>query len=841
MLSVSTASKELPMGPQARMANSSQPQAAQLPSGTLASRFSHRLIAAYLLIITALFSTQVLLLYKHVQSDNQKQLDALVKHNSLDLAQTLWDLDLQRTQAIVKRLTTHQLVASAQVFNTSSQPITPIIYNTPQRYDTQNAQAMDQIPAPVKHIAQLANQPSSNNNLIYNYPIQYTHARKDTEHVGTLRIMPNFSRTAQHMTPYLILILGTGIIGTMLFTYFVVYLSRRTISEPIASLQAFVAQMNPSLTSINQAAEQLGDTPKFKSSEDLANLSAAFVDIRNSLTLSNQELLKQQRNLENQVEERTLALEKAYRARGQFLANMSHEIRTPMNGMLGMIELLKDTPLNEQQIQFINTLQNSGNSLLRLINDILDLSKIESGKMSLERVDMDIADLLEEILANFAFRAFEKDIELVGILDFNSPRFAQGDPTRLKQILANLVSNAIKFTEQGYVMVSITCLEPQDGRLVYKFEVKDSGIGIDQKTQASLFSAFTQADASTTRKYGGSGLGLAICKDLVEVMQGSLWIESSRGEGSTFYFTVQLHPADDALSGIDPKRPNLHWTALPNTGLEALLICDNYALHYAFSTQCSTLDVALTVSDSVEKSILAIEKNTQNLSIIFLDHALLNTFSQSERQKLAVAAANAHAPIVLLTDIKGAATDTAVVHQFKIHHVLEKPLTPKKLHHALRLQPSPTHYTSDGKNLTDSPVIPQLTHLNVLVAEDNEVNQLVIKGLLSQFGITPHLASNGLEALEIFKTTGKIFNLILLDIEMPELDGWQTAQQIRLHEKKTKKPPCTILALSAHVYEDIRSQIQKADINDYLSKPLRKEALQNSLLAAASHQTDNRQ
>lgn len=842
------------------MANTSQPQAATSPNGTLASRFCRRLILIYGVILLLILATQTFFSYHQTKTDVHQRINELVQRNHQHLAQTLWHLADTDTKALLRRLTAHKLVTQAQVLDVDAQPLTPVIYAQP----TTPPQRPDQITQFLSTIAP-AN-PSSNTQLTF--PIYYLHTHKDSEHLGFLQLTPDASQIAPLLAPYFFVTLCSGLAGAGLLAVCVLRLSRHQISEPIRELQSFVTQMNPNIASINQAAEQISCTLSFKQSEDLLKLSDAFVDIRNSLTLSNQELLKQQRSLEHQVEERTLALEKAYRARGQFLANMSHEIRTPMNGMLGMIELLKDTPLNAQQIQFINTLQNSGNSLLRLINDILDLSKIESGKMSLEQVALDLADIMEEILANFAFRAFEKDIELVGILDFKCPRFAQGDPTRLKQILANLVSNAIKFTEQGYVMVSISCLEPIGDRLTYKFEIKDSGIGIDQHTQASLFSAFTQADASTTRKYGGSGLGLAICKDLVEVMQGRLWVESSRGEGSTFHFTAQLaainksahinQVVNEAVNetvnentgnadttgehapGYTPNNtpsttPKTHWPALPNLGLEALLICDNYALHYAFSTQCSALGVPLTVSEAINKCIETIENSAKDISIIFLDHALLSAFNDTERHELAQAARKANAPIVLLTDIKGATNDAEVVHQFKIHHVLEKPLTPNKLYNALRLQPQHIQPSEPIAN-TQAPLT-QLSRLKILVAEDNEVNQLVIKGLLSQLGMTPILANDGLKALESFKQSRSPFDLILLDIEMPELDGWQTAQQIRLYEQENSLPPCHIIALSAHVYEDIRGQIQKANINDYLGKPLRKDALRNSLLAAAEART----
>lgn len=827
------------------MAKNLRPENGQSRNNTLASHFGRRLLLIYAAILIITLITQTFFAYQRTKTDIYQGIDQLVKHNQEQLAETLWHLAHGDTTDLVTRLVKDKRIKQAQVLDVNTQPLTSIIYS--------HSVTPAQDPNQVSRFLTTFMSTATRNNIQITFPIHYLHAEESTQHLGFLQLTPDLTQIAPSLTPFFLQALGTGVIGAILLALCTLHLSRRHISEPIDALQVFVTKMNPNITSINQAVEQLGTAPSFKQRNDLLRLSDAFIDIRNSLTLSNQELLKQQRNLEHQVEERTLALEKAYRARGQFLANMSHEIRTPMNGMLGMIELLKDTPLNEQQLQFINTLHNSGNSLLRLINDILDLSKIESGKMSLEQVDLDIADLVEEILANFAFRAFEKSIELVGIIDFKCPRTAQGDPTRLKQVLANLVSNAIKFTEQGYVMVSISCLEQENERLTYKFEIKDSGIGIDQQAQANLFSAFTQADASTTRKYGGSGLGLAICKDLVEVMQGRLWVESSRGEGSTFYFTAKLDPAHqapiqtDSTTGLTPDAPdttcNHHvkspsWAPLPNVGLEALLICDNYALHHAFSIQCSALGVPLTVSETVGQCVETLELSAKNFSIIFLDHTLLGEFDESKRETLTTASTQSNAPIILLADIKRSHVDSAkIVQQFNIHQVLEKPLTPNKLYNALSLQSQRTRTSNTDKS--SQPAAAEFSRLKILVAEDNAVNQLVIKGLLNQLGLAPILANDGLKALEAFKSTPSNFDIILLDIEMPELDGWQTAQQIRLYEKENDQPRCHIIALSAHLYEDIHTQIGQADIDDYLSKPVRKDALRNSLMTIATTRSNN--
>jgi PAS domain S-box-containing protein len=518
-------------------------------------------------------------------------------------------------------------------------------------------------------------------------------------------------------------------------------------------------------------------------------------------------------------EETRLALEAARnealrsaQAKAAFLANMSHEIRTPMNGVLGMLELLKETPLSSDQRELLTTALHSAEALLDILNDILDFSKLEAGKLVLEHIPFHLGELLEDTVALFAQRAHAKGIELNLALPLNLVPQRVGDPTRLRQVLANLLGNAVKFTEQGEVTVEVTAHGEQ-----VTVQVKDTGIGIPPEIQDKLFAPFTQADTSTTRRFGGTGLGLAISRQLVEAMGGWIGVQSAPGAGSTFTFTVPLPLAED-LSSLPPS------TSPQLAGKRALIVDDNATNRKILVGYLQHLGLSCTEAEDGLKALAVITQEAP-FDLIFLDGHMPQLDGIALAQSLRAIPKAASAKRVLLTS--GKLLKEEERQQLELDAALSKPIRRSKLKELLSSwfagPPSPRE---EDKSETANPA-PFSPSARLLVVEDNPVNQKVIGKLLERLGLAFEFAANGQEALD--KLKAQAFDLVLMDCQMPVLDGYQATRTWRTHERTHRLPPTPIVALTAHAGEGEREKCLSCGMDDYLAKPITRTALEQML------------
>jgi signal transduction histidine kinase/CheY-like chemotaxis protein len=508
--------------------------------------------------------------------------------------------------------------------------------------------------------------------------------------------------------------------------------------------------------------------------------------------------------------------EKALQAKGEFLAIMSHEIRTPMNGVLGMSELLFASGLNEAQQQRCQMIQSSGTALLRIIDDILDLSKIEAGKMELEEVAFDLQALLSDTASIFALTAEKKNIGLVCSMVPGTPALIYGDPTRLRQILMNLIGNAFKFTSAGNVSIRASLDETApDGSHLLRFEVRDTGIGIRNENLGKLLQSFSQADSSTTREHGGTGLGLAISKHLAQLMGGEVGVESIWGEGSCFWFSARLRIAEEGA--LPPVYANSKLA-----GKHLLVVDDNVAYVDTLLEQAKHWGMVVSSAYDGEAALAilrsSLEEGMQPVDLISLDMEMPGMNGLETAQAISADPALAKIPRLLLT-----ATRTRIPADELAAAGLSLTFTkPLALSHLQRRYAQLLGFEQDETRLRPSKLDgrPQFEALHVLIAEDHEVNRMVVSGILRKLGVSYETANDGAVAVDLVCREGARFNLVLMGCEMPVLDGFDATLQIRAFERDSGRKPTPIIALSAHVMEATRDKTIEVGMNGYLSKPI---------------------
>jgi len=541
----------------------------------------------------------------------------------------------------------------------------------------------------------------------------------------------------------------------------------------------------------------------------------------------------QRADLERLVDERTRELraakdtaEVASRAKSEFVANMSHEVRSPMNGVIGMIGLLIDTELDPIQREFADTILTSAEALMTIINDILDFSKIEAGKLSFEMLDFDLVDIAESTMDMLAERAQAKGIELALAIAPDLPPLLCGDPGRLRQVLTNLTSNAIKFTEGGEVVIRITKANEAGTHIMVRFDVNDTGIGITPGSQARLFEAFSQADTSTTRKYGGTGLGLAISKRLVAMMQGEIGVQSEPGKGSNFWFTAQF---EKSASDAKPAIPVDHdgWS-----NLRVLVVDDNatareFLCHQILAWKLQKGSAAS--GHEALKVLRAAAAQGQPYDLALLDVQMPEMDGLTLARAIKADRAISGTRLVVLSP-KGRGLSNKELKDAGIEASLFKPVKQQRLLDCLiRLigKTAATGIAVKGAPLTlpvSGELMAKLKRTRILLAEDNIVNQRVALIALRKLGCMADAVANGFEAIEALQRIP--YGLVFMDCQMPEMDGYEATRLIRKGEHEsasasTGKAPIHIIALTASAMEGDREDCLAAGMNDYVSKPLR--------------------